>query len=303
MSESQQILTIERSIQSAFNAKDATKIASYYHLDAVQFLPCLSPARGSKEIESVFADSFASDTYQRKLDHGGLHVSASGDYAASWGWVIVSSWMHPRLGVPVGYKSVYTTIYSKSEPGADWKILIDLPCPESMTWESTVPEHIVGVLDTGAPFKFQPAPNYAWEPKTLSTEVVKEKEDLRKIHEVIDKEIENLSAAGFARFYHPDGQLITPATRVAKGPTDIEKFAGEAFKMPKFTLPIVYYHTVVAESCDLAFTLGDIAMRVEDLYWPGNYMIVYKKTSNGQWGGLLDITCPMVVQPGLFPGE
>ncbi|KAH7131733.1 hypothetical protein B0J13DRAFT_642606 [Dactylonectria estremocensis] len=276
MTETEQVLTIER------------------------FLPCLLPARGSKEIESVFAEYFAGGTYHRKLEHGGLHMSASGDYAASWGWVTVSGWMHPRLRVAVGYKSVYTTIYYKSEPKADWKIIIDLPCPESMTWESAVPDHTVGVLDTVTPFNFRPAPDYAWEPKALCTGLVKEKEDIRKIHEIIDKEIENLSAAGFASFYHPEGQLITPAAPVANGPTNIEKFAGEAFGLPRFILPIVYYETVVAKSCDLAFTFGEIAMRVEDKYWPGDYMIVYKKSDNGQWRGLLDITCPIVVQRGLF---
>lgn len=163
-----------------------------------------------------------------------------------------------------------------------------------------MPEHTVSVLDTGALYDFRPPPNYAWEPKALSTEVTKEKEDIRKIHGVIDKEIENLSAAGFASFYHPEGQLITPAAPVAEGLMNIEKFAGAAFGLPKFTLPIVNYQTVVAKSCDLAFTFGEIAMRVEDKFWPGDYMIVYKKSDNGKWGGLLDITCPIVVQPDLF---
>lgn len=166
-----------------------------------------------------------------------------------------------------------------------------------------MPEHTVGVLDTGVPYDFRPPPNYTWEPKALSAAVKKEKEDISQIHVVIDEEIENLNAVGFASFYHPEGQLITPAAPVADGPVNIEKFAAAAFGLPRFTLPIVYYDTVVAKSCDLAFTFGEIAMRVEDKFWPGDYMIVYKKFDNGQWGGLLDITCPIVVQPDLFPTQ
>ena len=117
----------------------------------------------------------------------------------------------------------------------------------------------LGVPATG-PFSFKPHAVYDWAPISVSLEIQREKERIRKLHDIIDAGIEALKAEEFMKFYMEDAQLVTTGAPVAKGPQTIQKFAAKVFSLPNFGLPIRYHDTIVSSAQDLAFTYGEIAM-------------------------------------------
>lgn len=301
--ERQRLRASEEALVASFNARDATAIAEHYHPDGLQVLPVHPLVHGRSAIRSLFEGMMHEGRYVHELASLGMEISASCDYAASYGTARVSGWDHPHIPGRVGYPGSFVTVYRKGA-GGDWEVIIDTLTPVAVTREPAaerrnLPLDTTEQLDASGQFRFGPVRTYDWYPRTSSPEAEEDRKQIRRLHERADANIDVRNVADFSGFYAEDGLLITPGQPVAAGRAAIQELMGKALGFYSGH-QIRYHGTVVSRARDFAFTFGEVAMISDLSGFPANFVIVYRKSVSGVWQIRLDISSPVVLWPDLL---
>jgi uncharacterized protein (TIGR02246 family) len=120
------VKAVETELQTAYKAKDAAKIASFYTADADIITPFQAPVRGADQERTVTA-SVADPAFDLQFANARTEVSPSGDMAYTRGTYTVT-YTNPGNKEVATSAGNYVTVFRKTAEGS-WKIVQDIASP------------------------------------------------------------------------------------------------------------------------------------------------------------------------------
>ena len=117
----------EQEMLAAFQAKDATKLASYYAPDAVLATPERPAAKGSDAVSKALSDDFADPNFKLSFANEKTEVAGSGDLAYTHGSFDVT-YTNPQTKQAETGSGTYITVFKKQADGS-WKVAADVATP------------------------------------------------------------------------------------------------------------------------------------------------------------------------------
>ena len=117
----------EQEMLAAFQAKDATKLASYYTPDAVLATPGRPAASGGDAVSKALSDDFADPNFKLSFANEKTEVAGSGDIAYTQGSFNVT-YTNPQTKQAETGSGTYITVFKKQADGS-WKVAADVATP------------------------------------------------------------------------------------------------------------------------------------------------------------------------------
>ena len=120
------VKAVETDLQTAYKAKDAAKIASFYAADADVVVPFQAPVKGVDQEKSLAA-SLTDPAFDLKFANARTEVSPAGDMAYTRGTYTVT-FTNPGNKQVATQAGNYVTVFRKTAEGG-WKIVQDIASP------------------------------------------------------------------------------------------------------------------------------------------------------------------------------
>jgi uncharacterized protein (TIGR02246 family) len=114
----------EQEMLAAFQAKDATKLASYYASDAVLATPGRPASKGSEAVSKTLGEDLADPNFKLDFTNEKTEVAASGDIAYTHGSFNVT-FTNPQTKQPESGSGTYVSVFKKQADGS-WKAVADV---------------------------------------------------------------------------------------------------------------------------------------------------------------------------------
>ncbi len=112
-----------REILTAFEAKDAVKVTSYYAPDAVLATAGRPAARDARAVSKAIKDDLADPNFKMSLSHEKTDVAASGDLAYRRGSYSVTA-TNPQTKQVEHFTGTYLMVFRKQGDGR-WMVVED----------------------------------------------------------------------------------------------------------------------------------------------------------------------------------
>jgi ketosteroid isomerase-like protein len=110
-------------IQTAFEAKDAVKVNSYYAPDAIIATAGRPAAKDAQAVSRAIEDDLADPNFKMSLSHERTEVAASGDLAYRRGSYIITA-TNPQTKRAEQIAGTYLTVFKKQADGR-WTVVED----------------------------------------------------------------------------------------------------------------------------------------------------------------------------------
>jgi ketosteroid isomerase-like protein len=110
-------------ILTAFEAKDAAKVNSYYAPDAIIATAGRPAAKDARAVSRALRDDLADPNFKMSLAHEKTEVAASGDLAYRRGSYKISA-TNPQTKKVEDIDGTYLTVFRKQADGS-WKVVED----------------------------------------------------------------------------------------------------------------------------------------------------------------------------------
>ena len=119
---------VESQMLSAFQAKDAPRLASYYGPEALLALPGRT-VRGSDAVGKALAADLADPAFKLSFTNEQVEVADSGELAWTSG-SYEASWTHAQTKQVENGQGTYVTVFRKQAEGS-WKVVADVATPKA----------------------------------------------------------------------------------------------------------------------------------------------------------------------------
>ena len=110
-------------IQTAFEAKDAVKVNSYYAPDAIIATAGRPAAKDERAVSKAIRDDLADPNFKMSLSHEKTEVAASGGLAYRRGSYEITA-TNPQTKQAERIAGTYLTVFKKQADGS-WKVVED----------------------------------------------------------------------------------------------------------------------------------------------------------------------------------